>query len=202
MIKVLMLDFNGVTGEWKPEVLAENIERIYGVPKDRAYEIVTEINLEYQQVEQGNMMPKDFHDFLCKEGKRKVPFEKYTETMEGIYVDNPEMVEILRELKGKVKLVSAQNSASFDFDHQSRSLESFNYFEVFFYSSDFGCYKEHPKYFKECIEKLGVKPEEILFFEDGPKNVEAAKSVGIDAQLFTSVEEFKRVIKEKIETFK
>ena len=44
-----------------------------------------------------------------------------------------------------------------------------------------GALKPDPQFFLRGIEKIGFKPEEILFFDDQQKNIDAARNVGIQA---------------------
>ncbi|MFH1770831.1 MAG: HAD-IA family hydrolase [archaeon] len=198
MIKVLMLDYNGVTGVANGKLLAKNIKEKYDVPNEILPEIMDFSGKEFAEFETGKITIEDYHNFLLKKGGKDFPASVYRECQKDLFVDNPKMVKVLKKLKRKVKLALSQNSSRYDYDIQSKTLESFKIFEEFFYSSDLGCYKENPEYFNQCIKKLGVKPEEILFFEDQPKNVESAKEVGINTHLFTSVKEFKRIVEEKI----
>lgn len=44
-----------------------------------------------------------------------------------------------------------------------------------------GTLKPDPQFFLRGIEKIGLKAEEILFFDDQQKNIDAARNVGIQA---------------------
>lgn len=67
------------------------------------------------------------------------------------------------------------------------------YFDGTFFSFEVGFSKSDPEYFRAVANTLGLKPEEIQFWDDDQKNVEVAKSVGIDAHFWTSIEDFKTV---------
>ena len=43
-----------------------------------------------------------------------------------------------------------------------------------------GALKPSRRFFEFILDKENVKPEETLFIDDGPKNVEAAKSIGVN----------------------
>ena len=67
------------------------------------------------------------------------------------------------------------------------------HFDGTFFSFEVGFSKSSPEYFKTVAEKIGLKPEEIQFWDDDQGNVDVAKSVGIDAHFWTSIEDFKAV---------
>jgi methionine salvage enolase-phosphatase E1 len=54
-----------------------------------------------------------------------------------------------------------------------------------FYSKDLGVKKENPEFFKKVLKANSkIKPSEIIFIEDRPQNIYAAKSMGIDCIQF------------------
>lgn len=50
-------------------------------------------------------------------------------------------------------------------------------------SSEVGMRKPEPRIFRLVLERLGVAPHEVLFVDDFPVNVEAARAVGLHAVL-------------------
>jgi putative hydrolase of the HAD superfamily len=63
-----------------------------------------------------------------------------------------------------------------DFDHMT-------------FSCDVRVCKPDPEIYRLCLEGLGVAPEEALFLDDRAENVEAARTVGMHAFQFASVEQ-------------
>ena len=54
-----------------------------------------------------------------------------------------------------------------------------------FYSKDLGVKKENPEFFKKVLKAHSkIKPSEIIFVEDRPQNIYAAKSMGIECIQF------------------
>jgi putative hydrolase of the HAD superfamily len=67
-----------------------------------------------------------------------------------------------------------------------------------FASSEFGHVKREPAYFKKLIQKLtaimpGLKPAEIIYFDDAQKNIDSAKAAGITAYLYTDIDQVKQL---------
>ena len=63
-----------------------------------------------------------------------------------------------------------------DFDGGKASLE--DYFDALFLSYRLGVMKPNPKFFQAVIDNERLLPEETLFVDDGPRNVEAARKLG------------------------
>ncbi|HET7476006.1 MAG TPA: HAD-IA family hydrolase [Dermatophilaceae bacterium] len=57
-------------------------------------------------------------------------------------------------------------------------------FEAVFVSSDLGLAKPDPAFFRHVVRALDVNPAEVLFVDDMAVNVEAARAVGLRAEVF------------------
>jgi putative hydrolase of the HAD superfamily len=57
-----------------------------------------------------------------------------------------------------------------------------------------GLAKPDPDIYRRCLEQLSLAPDEVLFVDDDPDNVVAAKELGINGVLFTSVAELRRAL--------
>jgi len=53
------------------------------------------------------------------------------------------------------------------------------------FSCDVGICKPAPEIYRDCLNKLGVKPSDALFLDDREPNVGAAETLGLHAILFT-----------------
>ncbi|MCP2339601.1 HAD family hydrolase [Actinomadura rupiterrae] len=54
------------------------------------------------------------------------------------------------------------------------------------YSCEIGVAKPDPRAYEICATRLGVPPSDILFFDDTPQNITAARKTGMTAHLFTT----------------
>jgi FMN phosphatase YigB (HAD superfamily) len=54
-------------------------------------------------------------------------------------------------------------------------------------SFEVGCAKPEARMYEQCLERLAVSPEEALFVDDVPANVEAAAALGMQAVQYQSV---------------
>ena len=54
--------------------------------------------------------------------------------------------------------------------------------------------KPEAEIYRALLEKYGLEPAECLFFDDNPTNVEGAQALGINAAVFTTLEEAKAVL--------
>lgn len=61
-------------------------------------------------------------------------------------------------------------------------------FDYRVFSCDVKMVKPEPGIYRLCLEGLGVAPEEALFLDDRPDNIQAARELGIHGLLFTTPE--------------
>jgi putative hydrolase of the HAD superfamily len=61
-------------------------------------------------------------------------------------------------------------------------------FDVLVWSFQLGMIKPDPAIYTHLLSKLGTRPEETLFLDDRPANIDAAIALGIRAIQFTTIE--------------
>lgn len=97
----------------------------------------------------------------------------------------PEIIDFLREIKGMgydLFVLSNNNpisSAQFMDKCRECGLEPESVFTKFFFSFRMHLMKPGQEIFQACIRESGYKPEEILFVDDAPGNIEAGKAAGL-----------------------
>lgn len=67
-------------------------------------------------------------------------------------------------------------------------------FDNIFSAKELGLSKKDPQAYIAIVEKLGVKPDEIIFIDDTLLNIETAKKAGLQTIQFKSNTEFFRKI--------
>ena len=102
-----------------------------------------------------------------------------------------EEVEKIREKGFKCYLVSDQEKERANYLMEQLGLK--NEFARCFFSYQLGHMKSEPEYFKEIFKITGLEPEEFIYFDDDQKNVDVATSLGINAHLYTNIDDLKKV---------
>jgi putative hydrolase of the HAD superfamily len=73
-------------------------------------------------------------------------------------------------------------------EHRARYMaENLGYAELLdgaFWSYELGLAKPDPAYFTAIVDHLGLEAHEVLFVDDSARNVEAARSIGMAAELW------------------
>jgi HAD superfamily hydrolase (TIGR01509 family) len=105
------------------------------------------------------------------------------------------MEEVLGALSKKVPIVAITNTNAphFEIFH---TLPAFKNFQHIFASHLLGHRKPTKEIFSHVLGTLGIQANELLFFDDLPENVEAAKKIGIHAyQVYRSANAVKEILK-------
>ena len=123
-------------------------------PEDFAESFVSELNL--------TCSPKEF----------LAEFEGWPQ---GFY---PGATELLAKLRARYKLACLSNSNSI---HWKRFNGFREHFDIALSSHILNLIKPDLNCFEKALECCGVKPEQVLFFDDAIANVKAARSCGIQA---------------------
>jgi 2-haloacid dehalogenase len=102
----------------------------------------------------------------------------------------PGTVEILRELArdGSVRLFALTNMEAHTYPLRRERYEFLRWFEGTVVSSSEGVIKPDPRIYRVLLERYGLTPGSTLMIDDNPRNIEAARSLGMPAVLFESPE--------------
>jgi putative hydrolase of the HAD superfamily len=99
----------------------------------------------------------------------------------GIAVDH-EALELVRRLRARgIVCALATNQVSYRADFMLDELDYASRFDHAFVSCRMGQAKPSQEFFVTAIERLGVEPGNVLFVDDHPANVDAARVAGLCA---------------------
>ncbi|MBA3723853.1 MAG: HAD family phosphatase [Candidatus Levybacteria bacterium] len=136
------------------------------------------------------LMPKVLgHDLSDEEIK------KYAEEKESLYRDiyaaHIKPVEGLHELLAKlqkkhIKIAIATGAIQKNREFILNALQLVGTFDVIVGDEEVKSGKPHPDIFLKTAEKLGVKPENCIVFEDAPAGIAAAKKAGMKVIVLTT----------------
>ena len=94
----------------------------------------------------------------------------------------------LAEAKRSGVLLAIGSAAiTFNIDFVLDGLGIRHFFSAIVSADDVEYSKPHPETYLKCAEKLRVKPEDCIVFEDAPKGVEAAANAGMQCVVLTTM---------------
>jgi putative hydrolase of the HAD superfamily len=98
------------------------------------------------------------------------------------------MVELVAELAGQGRSLGLLSNIIEDLVpvFEGRHGRWLSLFAARTYSCQIGVVKPDPRAYQICAEQLGVRPEDVLFFDDSEPNVVGARASGMTAEVFVS----------------
>ena len=185
-IKNIAFDLGGVVIALSYEQAVRSFEEI-GLKDARQHLDAFHQRGIFGDLERGIITTEEFRIELGKLIGREVTYDECLYAWHG-YVEyvpqkNLQMLLKLRQLGYKVCLLSNTNpfmmqwAMSNEFDGNGHSMDY--YFDNLYLSYKYKYMKPSPEIFKIMLEGQQSSAEETLFIDDGQKNVEAAKELGM-----------------------
>ncbi len=114
-------------------------------------------------------------------------------------VRNEELIKVVKQLKEAGYACCLATDQEKYRGEYIRNVMFKDLFEDYFISAELGVAKTDLKFFELVIESLQkkhslIKSEEIIFFDDSQSKVDSAKTAGLDARLYTSVDQVRAIL--------
>lgn len=128
----------------------------------------------------GRVSPSEFHAAVCETiGTRKIGFSAFYDIWNDIFSPLGDMLGLISKLKGNclIGLLSNTNPPHFGYCFEKYRL--LRLIDRKTLSFEVGCSKPDSKIYARMIASMEMDPKNILFIDDMPENVEAAKKCGL-----------------------
>lgn len=118
-------------------------------------------------------------------------FSRWEDALPG---EMPGMRELLSELKNdpRYRIYGLTNWSMETFPAARARFPILQMIDNYVVSGDVGMVKPDLAIFQLLLNRFGLRPEECLFIDDNPANIEGARRAGMDGIVFTGSEELRR----------
>ena len=141
--------------------------------------------------ETGKMSEEELYQQLEAEYQVTLNRSEIEQAGADIFDACPEMYEMLPKLKAKVeRMVLLSNTSPNHVRFLEERFDFFQYFDELVFSYDVGCMKPDPRIYEATVAAAGVPKENCLFVDDMPANIEGARQFGLQAEVFTNLENY------------
>jgi putative hydrolase of the HAD superfamily len=145
--------------------------------------------LPSEQFGLGKLSREEFGDRFVKDWELGLPPQDFLREFQSwsrrFY---PGAVELLASLRPHFRLAALSNSNELHWERNTNDLGMNDLFEIAISSHQVGLHKPDPQMYRIALDRLGVSPDRVLFFDDVPANVTAALALGIRAFQVDGVE--------------
>jgi HAD superfamily hydrolase (TIGR01509 family) len=147
---------------------------------------VTHANIELVDLfDKGKITPEKFYRQAKAALEAEVSYEDFFAAYCDVFAVNPPVLEVLKKLKPKYKLILLSNTDVVRFSYIKRKFPELMIFDGYVLSFDYGLMKPDSHVYFAALELAGSKPERAVFIDDIRENVDGAERVGIKGLLFT-----------------
>ena len=198
MIKNIIFDFGGVIADLEYDRAVKGFTEL-GVKNADSFLGKYHQTGFFQDLEEGKIGESEFTEKLSELCGRKLNREEIEKACTSYFpAVNTQKLDILEVLRENYHLYVLSNTnpyviswaCSERFSVLKKPLNE--YFDKMFLSYQIGSTKPNEKIFRAAIKEGKLNPDETLFIDDGPSNIEAAKKIGLKTLLVDSTEDWRR----------
>jgi putative hydrolase of the HAD superfamily len=180
MIKAIVFDCFGV-------LVGKGFEHTYrtagGDPgKDREF-----IESMLGQANLGMISDEDFRSGMA--GQVGISVDDWRQAVRQSDLPDMALLDHIKQLRGKYKTAVLSNANKGVVERKIGAERIEQCFDEVIVSADVGLTKPDPEIYKLAAERLGVKPEEVVFIDDSPWLIAGARETGMKTVLYQNLDQ-------------
>lgn len=189
-LRCLFLDMGKVLFYFDFRSFGDRMRLLAGVETEELRTAIVDGNLAFR-FETGQLGGPEFHREICRRIGHDVPWDDFVAAWNSIFSDVPIIPEdLVCSLASRVNLWIVSNTNKIHSDFILTRYPILRYFKGWVLSHEVGVLKPDPRIFAAALERAGIEAYEALFVDDQSANVDAARSLGLDAFQFFNVRQF------------
>jgi HAD superfamily hydrolase (TIGR01509 family) len=191
-ISAVIFDLGRVLVDWDiTESIWELIREQVGLddepaPRSRFFESL------YAELATGRMTPGEFYEKLKEQVTMRLDYEQFVKSWCEIFFPMQGMEELFAEVEKRVAVGLLSDTDPIHWDYLPPLYPFLKRIKKPTLSFDIGFMKPAPEAYLAAARNVGFPPGQCFFTDDKPENIEGARRVGMDAELFTGAEPLRR----------
>jgi putative hydrolase of the HAD superfamily len=185
----IFFDLGNVLLFFDREIGFRKLAALSGISADLVKSVIFDSGLLWKY-ETGELSSREFYQAYCHSTETRPDYDAFHSQGSDIFWLNSRIVPVVMQLAQaghRLGLLSNICEAHWDFVSRGRFAVVSSIFPIAVLSYRVGALKPSPMIYGAAAEAAGVKPTDVLFFDDIEGHVAGARSVGFDAVLYTSV---------------
>lgn len=180
MIRTIISDMGRVILWFDNDVFIRKLAATSRVSEDRIKE-AAHWNMDLLTgFDRGAISPGDFYGRIVRGVGSTIGEDEFYAIYNDIFKLNPPALDVLRGQKAAGKtLVLLSNTDIRRFGYIRERFPEMLIFDDYVLSFELGMVKPEPEIYLEAVRRAGCRPDECVFIDDMPENVEAAMKLGM-----------------------
>ena len=192
-VKAIIFDFGGVIINLNRQASVDKLIELGVKDADSMLDNYVQSGL-FAQLEAGEINADQFHNLLREKYQLSLSDEVIDDAFYRFLLDIPDYkMKLIHKLhdgvynaKGeRIRILVLSNTNEIQFPYCMRKFFNVggdsvdNYFDKLYLSYEMKMTKPSDEIFLKLLSEEGIKPEEAVFLDDGPANIETAKRLGM-----------------------
>ncbi len=182
-LRAAIFDIGGVLTV-SPVTRIIEFAREHGISDESRVRIFSHGESPWSRFERSEMTRSQFaveFDAVVRDDGSPIAGTEFLDWFSGGFEPRPEMLAVVRHLRGKVGLGCITNNVARDEPSQRRTagLDVQPLFDVVVESAKVGFRKPEPRIYQLTCELLGIEPPEAVFLDDIGQNLKGARALGM-----------------------
>ncbi len=186
-IKALIFDMGNVVLNVDHMIACRKFAEFSSLSDEEIYKNIIGTSLE-DSFERGEISSNTFYLSVLEKICADIPFEDFNMIFSDVFSLNNGMTEVISRIKEKAGIILLSNTNKLHFSWVEKKFDVLKEFKVRVLSYEVGIRKPEKEIFIFALEKLGFKPEEVLYIDDVKEYINSAKELGINGILFESAD--------------
>lgn len=186
VVKGIVFDLGGVVIDWNPMRL---YRKVFSGDEAKAQHFLDNIctGTWNEQQDAG----RDLREATAERVALFPQWEREIRAYYGRWIEMiggpiPGTAELMQDIKSAgLHLFALSNWHCETFAQVRHTFKELDFFEHIVLSGEYGCIKPQPCIFQIALDCYGIPPENLVFVDDNPRNVEGAAQAGLAALVFT-----------------
>jgi epoxide hydrolase-like predicted phosphatase len=197
MIQTVISDLGGVIVFFDNKIFYEKMANFSPFAQEEIGKLAfTESGLR-ESFDKGEITPQEFYGRAVQKLEANIDYDKFFSLYNDVFSLNPPVLEIMKNLKVKYKLVLLSNTDVMRYGFVKQEFPEVMIFDEYVLSFEVGFMKPHPQIYREALKKAGTKAEECVFIDDREENIQGAEELALKGILFESPTNLESLLREK-----
>lgn len=195
---VLLSDLGNVLIKVNRDHALELLERRLEVQREQLLPFFEDVHPLHRQLEVGAVHPSEFLRKMAEGIGKSDPIElDEIRTIYGTSFSRMEKtIQAIDGFRPGIRVIVLSNTNAIDIPYIEEQFGLISWADDAILSYQVGMRKPNPEIFKYAIDTYDLAPERMLFIDDKSENINAARQVGLRAEIYQSAAQLRELLKE------